>query len=42
MTILSTLERHSAWLAIGRIATDVSAQATALPIASSSPKPTSR
>src|SRR3954451_8169380 len=35
----STLERHSARAAIGRIATDVSAQATALPMAKSSPTP---
>jgi hypothetical protein len=37
-TILSTLEVHSARPATGRIATDVSAHATALPIANSSPK----
>ena len=38
-SIRSTLERHSARWAIGRIATDVSAQATARPIATSSPTP---
>jgi hypothetical protein len=38
MTILNTLEVHSARPTTGRIATDVSAHATALPIANSSPK----
>ncbi len=36
-SILSTLDRHSAWPAIGRMAIVVNAQATALPIASNSP-----
>src|SRR5207244_4180705 len=36
-SILRTLDRHKALPAIGRIATEVSAQATALPIARTSP-----
>ena len=36
-SILSTLDRHNAWPAIGRMAIVVKAQATALPIASNSP-----